>query len=125
MNSLTREQLQQHVPIVAWLNIVGSALLLLIAILLLVFLPSIGLFTGDREAAGILAIVGVSIGIFMGVLALPGLLAGIGLLKRKNWGRILAIIVGFLNLLNFPLGTVIGVYTLWVLFQDAATTYFD
>jgi hypothetical protein len=74
---------------------------------------------------GILAVVGFSVGIFMAVLALPGLLAGIGLLKRKNWGRVLAIVVSFLNLLNFPLGTLLGGYSLWVLFQEAAGTYFE
>ncbi len=61
----------------------------------------------------------------MALLALPGLLAGIGLLRRRNWGRIVAIIVSFLNLLNVPIGTAIGAYSLWVLFQDAATEYFD
>lgn len=125
MNSFTHDQLRTHVPIVAWLNIVGSILLLGIALFLLVLLPGIGIASGDRDAAGILAIVGFSVGIFMAVLALPGLLAGIGLLKRKNWGRVLAIVVSFLNLLNFPLGTLLGGYSLWVLFQEAASTYFE
>ncbi len=125
MNSLTSEQMHQHVPIVAWLNIAGSVLLLLIGGFLLLLLPSIGAISGDREALGVLSIVAVSVGGFMTVLALPGLLAGIGLLRRRNWGRIVAIVVSFLNLLNFPIGTVIGAYSLWVLFQDAATAYFD
>jgi hypothetical protein len=125
MNSLSREQLQQHVPIVAWLNIVGSMLVLLLAVFLLLLLPGIGILSGDRQAAGILAIVGVSVGIFMAVIGLPGFLAGIGLLKRRNWGRVLGIIVGCLNLLNFPIGTIIGGYTLWVLFQESAIQYFD
>jgi hypothetical protein len=125
MNSLDHEQMRTHVPIVAWLNIVGSILLLGIALFLLVLLPGIGAMSGDRQAMGILAVVGFSVGIFMAVLALPGLLAGIGLLKRKNWGRVLAIVVSFLNLLNFPLGTLLGGYSLWVLFQEAAGTYFE
>lgn len=125
MNSLTSEQMNQHVPIVAWLNIVGSVLLLLVALFLIVLLPSIGAMSGDRQALGILSIVGVSVGGFLGLLAVPGLLAGIGLLRRRNWARILAIVVSFLNLLNIPIGTIIGGYSLWVLFQDAATSYFD
>jgi hypothetical protein len=125
VNSLVEDQMRQHVPIVAWLNIAGSILLLLIACFLLLLLPAIGVMSSDREALGILSIVGVVSGGFMAALALPGLLAGIGLLRRRNWGRILAIIVSFLNLLNFPIGTVIGAYSLWVLFQDSATAYFD
>jgi hypothetical protein len=125
MNSLSLDQMRQQVPIVAWLNIAGSVLLLLIALFLVMLLPGIGALSGDREALGILTIVGISVGTFMGVLGLPGLIAGIGLLRRRNWGRILAIIVGFLNLINFPIGTVIGGYSLWVLFQDAAPAYFE
>jgi hypothetical protein len=34
-------------------------------------------------------------------------------------------VVSFLNLLNIPIGTVIGGYSLWVLFQDSASSYFD
>jgi hypothetical protein len=125
MNSLTQDQMRQHVPIVAWLNIAGSILVLLIAAFLLILLPVIGVASGDREAAGILFAVAAGIGIFLAVLGLPGLIAGIGLLKRKNWGRIVAIVVSFLNLLNFPLGTLLGGYSLWVLFQEAASTYFE
>jgi hypothetical protein len=68
--------------------------------------------------------VGLFVGGLMVVLALPGLIAGIGLLRRKEWGRILAIIVGVFDLLNFPIGTLIAVYSFYVLFQDAATPYF-
>ena len=46
---------------------------------------------------------------------LVGLLAGWGLLERQTWARVLAIILGFLSLLHPPLGTALGIYTLWVL----------
>jgi hypothetical protein len=117
--------MRQHAPIVGWLNIAGSIILLFFAALLLVLLPAIGILSGDLEARNILAIVGICVGAFMVLLALPGLLAGIGLLRRKNWGRILAIIVSFPNLLNFPLGTIVGGYSLWVLFQEVAPAYFE
>jgi len=42
-------------------------------------------------------------------------LAGWGLLQRQDWARTVALVVGFLALLNVPLGTALGVYTLWVL----------
>ena len=63
--------------------------------------------------------------VFFVVLGLPGLLAGYGLLKGKKWGQILGIVVGLLSLLNFPVGTAIGAYTLFVLFQNSAHAYFD
>ena len=47
--------------------------------------------------------------------AVLGLAAGAGLLQRQPWARLLAIIMAFLNLMDMPLGTALGVYTLWVL----------
>ena len=44
-----------------------------------------------------------------------GIVAGWGLLERQSWARVLAIILGFLSLLHPPLGTALGIYTLWVL----------
>jgi uncharacterized membrane protein (DUF2068 family) len=50
-------------------------------------------------------------------LAYAGLAAvtGWSLLNRKPWGRTLAIVAGVLALFKFPLGTALGIYTLWVL----------
>jgi hypothetical protein len=44
-----------------------------------------------------------------------GFFAGWGLLQREDWARTIALVVGFVALLNVPLGTALGVYTLWVL----------
>ena len=50
--------------------------------------------------------------------------ASYGLLARKPWARILALVVGILGLVNFPIGTAIGLYTFWVLTQPAAMDAF-
>lgn len=42
-------------------------------------------------------------------------LTGYALLTRQPWGRVLGIIFGVLALIHIPLGTALGVYTLWVL----------
>ncbi len=55
------------------------------------------------------------LGTFVLVKAAAALAAGWGLLQRESWARVLALIVGFVALLNVPLGTALGVYTLWVL----------
>ena len=52
------------------------------------------------------------------IIAIPGFIAGIGLLRMKSWARIIAIVVGCLNLIHVPFGTALGVYTLWVLLKD-------
>ena len=47
--------------------------------------------------------------------AAVGLLAGWGLLEGQPWARMLAIVLGFISLLDIPFGTALGIYTLWVL----------
>ncbi len=124
MNQLNQSQLQQHVNLLGWLLVVEHAILLLVAGFVFVLLTSVGVVSGDSEAMAILGIVGTSVGVFLAALSAPGIAAGIGLLKRKSWGRFLAMVVGILGLLNFPVGTLIGVYMLWVLMQDSAAEYF-
>ncbi len=48
-------------------------------------------------------------------LAATGFFTGWGLLQREAWARPVALVVGFLALLRIPLGTALGIYTLWVL----------
>jgi hypothetical protein len=124
MNQLDEKQLQTHVPIVGWLLIVTNALFLVLAAFLFVLLVGIGLAVGEPEARNILSIVGTSLAALFTVLGIPGIVAGAGLLARQAWGRILAIVVAILSLLNFPIGTIIGIYAIWVLLQEAATAYF-
>jgi len=85
-----------------------------------------GLLSGDSEAAGILVIIAIFFGGLFTIIGIPGILAGVGLLKRKKWGRILAIIVGLLGITNVPIGTAVGAYTAYVLLmQDTAPAYFN
>ena len=58
-------------------------------------------------------------GIFL-VTGVVGVIAGWGLYERRSWARILAIVLGFINLVHPPFGTAIGIYTLWVLLPAAS-----
>lgn len=124
LNSLTQKNLEQHVTVLGWLHIGSNILLLIIGGFVFFLLTTIGVISGDQEATAILGTVGTFIGLLMAALAIPGMIAGWGLLKRKSWGRVLGIIVGIFSLMNFPLGTAIGVYTLYVLLQEEAPAYF-
>ncbi|MGH9378402.1 MAG: zinc ribbon domain-containing protein [Terriglobia bacterium] len=42
-------------------------------------------------------------------------LTGWGLMQRRPWARILAIVLAILSLVHLPLGTALGIYTLWVI----------
>ncbi|HXM42895.1 MAG TPA: hypothetical protein VN924_16700 [Bryobacteraceae bacterium] len=43
-----------------------------------------------------------------------------GLLERKPWARIYTIVVSAIWLLDFPLGTALSIYTLWVLLPESS-----
>ena len=47
-------------------------------------------------------------------ISLPSLIAGIGLLYQQQWAMIMVLILGCLKLFSFPIGTAIGIYTIWV-----------
>jgi hypothetical protein len=68
-------------------------------------------------AMPIIGLAGTMLVVFLLVLSLPGLIAGIGLLRFRPWARILGIVVAVVNLIHVPLGTIVGIYGLWVLFN--------
>jgi len=78
------------------------------------------------QAAGpILAVIGICVGIFFVVLSLPSIIGGWGLMNFRPWARILVIILSVLHLFNFPFGTALGVYGLWVLLGDPGRLAFQ
>ncbi len=67
----------------------------------------------------------VAIGMFLILKAAIETGAGIGLLQRRPWARILAIVLGVIALLNIPLGSGLGVYTLWALFSPESQKEYE
>lgn len=59
------------------------------------------------------------------VMAALAVFVGYSLLARKSWGRVLAIVLGVLALVKFPLGTALGIYTLWVLAPMSSGMEYD
>ena len=66
-----------------------------------------------------------SLGIFLGLFGLLHLALAWGLFERQSWARILGLVLGVLALLRFPLGTALGIYTLWVLAPEPAAREYD
>ena len=116
--------MDKHITILAVLYIAFSVLGLLAGFIVFVAVAGGGLMSGDTEAMMITAGVGIFVAMLIFVLSVPGLIGGIGLLKKKPWARILVLIVGFLNLVNIPIGTILGVYTIWVLLKNETAQLF-
>jgi hypothetical protein len=120
---------ETHVKVLAWLNIVFGALGTCLGLGLMALLSVIGVASAASDADGwmalpILGFTGVALGAFMLMLSLPGIVAGIGLLKYRPWARILTIVLSALNLINFPFGTILGIYGLYVMLSEEGARLF-
>ena len=117
--------MKQHVTIVATLQIVFGVLKLLLAAIIFVVFAAGGLISGDLQAMAIIGTVGLIVVVFLVALAIPGIVGGIGLLKGKSWARLLVLVLAVLDLLDFPLGTAVSVYTIWVLLNGETSALFS
>jgi hypothetical protein len=114
-----------HVKVTGWLWIVFGALGLLGACCGAGAIAGGGLISGDETAILATGITGGVVGLLLLVSSALDLIAGIGVLKYKQWARILALILAVLNLLAFPIGTALGVYTLWALLHGDSELLFS
>ena len=116
--------MEKHVTVLGILYIAFSALGLLLAIIIFTAVVGGGIISGDSEAIAITSIVGPAVALFFVLLSTPGLIGGIYLLTHRPWARILVLVLGFLNLIEIPIGTALGIYTIWVLFKDETVDLF-
>jgi hypothetical protein len=72
-----------------------------------------------------MGILGAFVAVVTLVFAGLSFLVGFSLLNRKPWGRVLAMVVAILQLIKIPVGTALGVYTLWVLGPSASAAEYD
>jgi hypothetical protein len=123
--------METHVRVLAVVYLVFSALGTLAALMVAAVFGVAGVATAagapGRDAAIALPIIGLTgsaLCLFLLAVSLPGLAAGIGLLRYKPWARVLTIVLSALNLLNFPLGTIVGAYGLYVMLSDEGARLF-
>ncbi len=84
-----------------------------------------GVVGGDEIPSMVLGFLSISVPLLIGFMSTLGLVGGIGLLSFQSWARYLVIVVAALGCLNIPIGTLKGVYSLWVLLQDDTIKLFD
>jgi hypothetical protein len=116
--------MEKHVTLVAVINIAFGFLGIFLGIILLVILVGAGMISHDPEALTITSIVGIAAGFFLFLTSIPEVIGGFGLLKRRSWARILVLIIAVLDLCMIPIGTIIGVYELWVLLNEETAGLF-
>jgi hypothetical protein len=127
----TKPDMNMHINILAWL-LIGSAILTGIGGMIVLFVGQVFLQhwivpmppdipPGMPPFVGWLtSLVGFSVL----ALAAATAAAGVGLLQYRSWARVFAIVVAILMLFNLPIGTIIGIYALWVLFSQEGQAYY-
>jgi uncharacterized BrkB/YihY/UPF0761 family membrane protein len=118
---LRRSRVREHVRLLGILWMAYSSLYVVAGIVLLVVAQTI--FSGSfhfnggppPEVTVWLRPLISCIGWLVLAIAAMGFFTGWGLLQREAWARTVALVVGFVALLRIPLGTALGIYTLWVL----------
>jgi len=123
-------RVQQHVRLlgILWLaasalNAVGGVILYILANTLFVHLSEMGNMPPGTTAwlHPFLSF----IAILIMLKAAAGFFAGWGLLQREPWARLLTLVLAFLALFHIPLGTALGIYTLWVLLPAGADVEYE
>ena len=119
-------KMKKHVTVVAVIQI-GFAILGLILAVIIFFVMNFarGQVGDDNTGRMVLGFLSVSLPILFGFLSTLGLVGGIGLLAYRPWARYIVMVVSALGCLNIPIGTLKGVYSLWVLLQDDTIKLFE
>jgi hypothetical protein len=121
---------QTHVKVVAVIFIMFGACGLILAMfssLLFSVLGGIVGMSGDANApvgVAVLGLAGIALTIVLLCYSIPGIVCGWALLTRRPWARILGIILAAIGLINYPFGTIFGIYALWVLFNKETEQIF-
>jgi hypothetical protein len=124
MDVLSKKDFETHLAVVGWLQIVNGLLGIIVGAFVATLILGVGAVTDDAIAFRIMAITAAALGGLMLVLSVPGIVAGIGLLRRATWSRVMALVLSAFELVLFPIGTVLAAYTVFVLSQQAAVDAF-
>ena len=129
--------MERHVTLVGVLNIAYRSVVILGAGVLFVLafgfgrlfesLIRTGSINPDEVPIEILDIVPIVLLIIasgMVLLSVVGIIGAAGVLKHKEWARILLLVISFFSLLRIPLGTLLGVYSIWVLLNKETIRLF-
>ncbi len=120
MQGTNHKETGQSTVLLGWIYIVANVLLLLAGAVVFFLLFGLGYASCEWESFIILSGLGLFLGVLIILLAFVGILAGCGLIRGCAWGRTLGIIVAVLARICFPIGTLIGIFALFLLLQDKA-----
>jgi hypothetical protein len=115
-----RERVERRVRTLGALYLAVSALGILCAGIAFAAIAPWGLLSGDPFATALFGVLGGGATALLLMLSVPWLIGGLGLLAQRPWARVYAVMLAVLVLGWFPLGTLLGAYSLFVLLPSDA-----
>lgn len=119
------DEMEQHVTILGVLHIAWGALGIIAALVIFIAVVGGGAISGDPEAMAVTSLVGTIVSLSIALPCIPGLLGGFGIFGYRQWARIALLVAGFINLVFIPFGTIVGIYTIWVLMHGDVKRMFE
>ena len=122
--------MKSHVDLLGLLFIVWGLLTVVIGVSTLalgvgaVALISSSRGGGGHVAAGITAVAFTTLAVIAMGWGAAHVIVGVPLRRRTPWSRLLALLLGSVDLLLLPYGTAIGVYALYVLLNERGKALF-
>lgn len=80
---------------------------------------------GGQVAAGLTAAVFTILAVIALIWGIAHIVVGVPLRRRSHWARILALVLGSIDLVLLPYGTALGCYALYVLLSEQGRVLFD
>ena len=125
--------MSSHVDFVGVLFIVWGLLTTLVGVSTLALgVGAVALITsasrggGAAEfAAGVTAAVFTTLAIIAILWGAAHVVVGVPLRRHRPWARLMALMLGSVDLLLLPYGTALGIYALWVLLNEEGKALFD
>jgi hypothetical protein len=127
------ESVDTTIQFLAWLYWISAGFNGVLGLSMAAFAASAALLAGAARTAGPSAevVAGVTAGAFM-IVAIAAMVWGSvhawcarALHRRESWGRIGALGLALVNLMLFPFGTLLAVYSAWVLMQEDIRARFE
>ncbi len=125
--------MEPHVDLVGVLFIVWGLLTTLVGVSTLALgVGAVALITsasrgggGGQFAAGLTAAAFTSLAIIAILWGSAHVVVGVPLRRHRPWSRLIALMLGSVDLLLLPYGTALGVYTLYVLLNEKGKALFE
>jgi hypothetical protein len=116
---MQESSMKKQITLVAALEIAFSVIGLLSAAALYMIMSFAQSFIPDSDLGyAVLGFIKNFMPPILAICSLLTLIGGLGLLQYKSWSRSLVMVMAALGCIVVPVGTIIGVYSMWVLMQE-------